>query len=90
MDQHIYTNVESAVINNGYTTNWFQPSKGARQGCPLSPYLFILCTEILSIKIRSDPTVKGINLFGNELKLSQFADDTNLFCADLFSVEKNL
>ena len=83
-----YTNVESAVINNGYSTNWFQPSKGVRQGCPLSPYLFILCAEILSIKIRSEPTVKGINLFGNELKLSQFADDTNLFCADLTSVEK--
>ena len=83
-----YTNVESAVINNGYSTNWFQPSKGVRQGCPLSPFLFILCAEILSIEIRSDPTVKGINLFGNELKLSQFADDTNLFCADLISVEK--
>ena len=83
-----YTNVESAVINNGYSTNWFQPSKGVRQGCPLSPFLFILCAEILSIKIRSDPTVKGINLFGNELKLSQFADDTNLFCADLISVQK--
>ena len=84
-----YTNVESAVINNGYSTNWFQPSKGVRQGCPLSPYLFILCAEIISsIKIRSEPTVKGINLFGNELKLSQFADDTNLFCADLTSVEK--
>ena len=82
------TNVESAVINNGYATNWFQPSKGVRQGCPLSPYLFILSAEILSIRIRSDPTVKGISLFGNELKLSQFADDTNLFCVDLISVEK--
>ena len=80
--------MESAVIKNGYTTNWFQPSKGVRQGCPLSPYLFILSAEILSIRIRSDPTVKGIKLFGNELKLLQFADDTNLFCADLISVEK--
>ena len=29
-----------------------------------------------------------MNLFGNELKPSQFADDTNLFCANLISVEK--
>ena len=85
-----YTNVESAVLNNGYTTNWFKPSKGVRQGCPLSPYLFILSAELMSIKLRYDPGVKGINVFGNELKLSQFADDTNLFCADLISVEKAL
>ena len=44
----------------------------------------------MSIKIRHDPGVKGINLFGNEVKLSHFADDTNLFCADLISVEKAL
>ena len=85
-----YTNIESAILNNGYTTNSFKPSKGVRQGCPLSPFLFILSAELMSIKIRHDPGVKGINLFGNELKLSQFADDTNLFCADLISVEKAL
>ena len=85
-----YTNVESAVLNNGYLTNWFKPSKGVRQGCPLSPYLFILSAEILSIKIRHVPTVEGISIFGNELKMSQFADDTNLFCANLVSVENAL
>ena len=77
-------------MNNGYTTNWFKPSKGVRQGCPLSPFLFILSAELMSIKIRHDSGVKGINLFGKEIKLSQFADDTNLFCADLISVEKAL
>ena len=85
-----YTNVESAVLNNGYMTNWFKPSKGVRQGCPLSPFLFILSAELMSIKLRHDPGVKGINLFGNEIKLSQFADNTNLFCADLISVERAL
>lgn len=85
-----YMNIESAALNNGFLTNWFKPSKGVRQGCPLSPYLFILSAEILAYKIRQDPELKGIELFGNEVKLSLFADDTNIFSADLDSVQRAL
>ena len=43
----------------------------------------------MSIKLRYVPElVKGTNLFGNEDKLPQLAEDTNLFCEDLISVEK--
>ena len=34
--------------------------------------------------------MKGIKVFGNAVKLSQFADDTTLFNADLVSLEKAL
>ena len=34
--------------------------------------------------------VKGINIYGNDVKVSQFADDTNLFCEDITSVDKAL
>jgi len=37
-----YKNIESAALNNGFLTKWFRPSRDVRQGCPLSPYLFIL------------------------------------------------
>jgi len=67
----------------------FQPSKGVSQGCPLSPYLFILSTKILSNKIRQDSDVNGIKVFENEIKLSQFADDTTLFNADLASLKRH-
>jgi len=77
-----FNNIESTVINNGFRTNWFKPSKGVRQGCLLSPYLFILLSEILSKKNREDPKIKGIKIYENEIKLSQFADDTTLFNAD--------
>ena len=52
--------------------------------------MFILSAEILSNKVRQDFDVKGIKVFENEIKLSQFADDTTLFNADLVSLERAL
>ena len=85
-----YTNIESAGDKQSFMTNWLRPSRGVRQGCPLSPYLFVLSTEVLSSKIRQEPSLTGIKIFGHEIKLSQFADDMNLFCGDLISVENAL
>ncbi|PKA64794.1 Putative ribonuclease H protein [Apostasia shenzhenica] len=36
---------------NGQKSNWIEATCGFRQGCPLSPYLFILCSELLSLLI---------------------------------------
>ena len=81
-----YNNSESAVLNNGFCTNFFKLSRGVRQGCPLSPYLFIVGAEIITCKIRQDKTIKGITVFQKELKLGQFGDDTTLLCNDCNSV----
>ncbi|KAH9707854.1 hypothetical protein KPL70_012694 [Citrus sinensis] len=42
------TSVTMRVLWNGEATDEFSPSQGIRQGCPLSPYLFVLCIERLS------------------------------------------
>ena len=44
----LYKDVESAVINGGYSTNYFTVSRGVRQGCPISLLLFVLGVEILA------------------------------------------
>ena len=41
-----YCNIESCILNNGWASNFFQLSRGVRQGCLLSPYLLILSVEV--------------------------------------------
>ena len=83
-----YTNLESSVLNNGVCTNSFKLSRGVRQGCPLSPYLFILSVEILACKIRQDKEIEGIRIFKKEIKISQFADDILLLRSSCKSVQR--
>ncbi len=75
----LYNNCESCTINNGHSSEWFKPSRGLRQGCPLSPYLFVICAEIFADLIRDNKNIKGIKINDKEIKLSQYADDTNIF-----------
>ena len=73
-----YQDILSYVTNNGWISEPFSPGRGVRQGCPLSPYLFTLCIELLAISIRGNDKIKGIQINGNTHKISQFADDANL------------
>ena len=72
-----YHNTESCILNNGWSSNFFKPERGVRQGFPLFPYLFILCVEILAETIRQNKNIKGIKI-NEEVKISQYADDTTL------------
>ena len=42
----ILTNQESCVMNGGNSTGYFKLERGARQGDPISAYLFILVIEV--------------------------------------------
>ena len=55
----ILKNQESCVINGGTTTKSFKLNRGARQGDPISAYLFILAFEILFLLIKENPHIKG-------------------------------
>ena len=61
--------------NAGFMSNFFSISRGVRQGCPLSPYLFILCIEFLSATLLKDSEITGIKINGKEFKSTMFADD---------------
>ena len=78
--QTLYNKIETCVTNNGHFSEFFQLSRGIRQGCPISAYLFLIIVEFLANAIRNNPKIQEIKLNGNEFKISQYADDTCLFC----------
>ena len=74
-----YVEIGSSEVNNGWSSDFFFTlGRGVRQGCPLSPYMFIFCAVILASAIRRNPDMKGIPIDGEETKISLFADDTTL------------
>ena len=75
-----YNNIKSSVIVNNRPTPWFTVERGCRQGDPISPYIFLLCSEVLAHMVRQNVDIKGYKISAeHEIKISQYADDTSLF-----------
>lgn len=59
------TSANSAVLINGEPTKFLKSSRGLRQGCPLSPLLFLLIVEGLSKliqKAKEEVKIIGIKI----------------------------
>jgi hypothetical protein len=59
------TSANFVVLINGEATKFFKSERGLRQGCPLSPYLFIMIMEGLSLLLTknvSDHQISGIKV----------------------------
>ena len=86
----IYAGISSACLHSGFVTSFFEISRGARQGDPLSSLLYTLVAEVLGAAIRNCKDIRGVRLPGSseESKIGQYADDGDLTLVDDFSVAK--
>ena len=73
-----YNNCMSSVLVNGTATKQFKLGRGCRQGDPLSPYIFLICAEMLGCLIRKNQGISGIVIDNIECKISQYADDSTV------------
>lgn len=71
--------VHYAIIVDGTPVGNIRPSRGIRQGGPLSLYLFLICVEVLSVGLQK--AARGVL---TEVPMSWggyfFADDSLIFC----------
>ena len=80
----IYTCISSpefAVLVNDEPSHLFSYQRGLRQGCPLSPYLFVIAINELSIRLQEN--LQSNNLTGVSLGTGCPAIHSLLFADDL-------
>ncbi|KAI0496397.1 hypothetical protein KFK09_022713 [Dendrobium nobile] len=75
------SNSEFSIIINGKNSDWIKARSGFRQGCPLSPYLFILCSQLLSNSFYHVDNELGVKVVASAPKISHllYADDVLMF-----------
>ncbi|MGZ4850653.1 MAG: RNA-directed DNA polymerase [Candidatus Bathyarchaeia archaeon] len=85
--QALYAEAESCISVNQFISPAFAVHSGVRQGCPLSPSLFILVVECLSARIRSNSGIEGIiePLSKAHTVVSSFADVCRVFLSNIES-----
>ncbi|CAN1814412.1 Putative ribonuclease H protein At1g65750 [Linum perenne] len=76
--------VDYSVMINSSRSEQFVPERGLRQGCPLSPFLFLICVEGLSAMVKkaaADNQLHGVGVCRGAPAVTHllFADDSFFF-----------
>lgn len=80
--QSCLNSVEFNLLLNGNISGKVSLSRGLRQGDPLSPFIFILCSEVLTRLLEKDHRIQGIKVCRNAPAISHllYADDLLIAC----------
>jgi ribosomal protein S1 len=78
----IYSKPVANIKLNGEKSEAIPLNSGTREGCPLSPCLFIIVLEVLARAIGQQMEVKVIQIGEEEVKISLFPDNMKLYQSD--------
>ena len=91
----MYHNPQAVVQVNGRRSRAFAIERSVRQGCPLSPLLYVFVLEPLLRRLRDggvNPALRGVPFAGSfTARVSAFADDITVFAScrqDIEAVKK--
>ena len=92
-----YKNAKTCLLTNGYGSCYFPISSSMRQGCPVSPPIFILQAEPLAYVIRRNKNIIGFPLPNAEhnnneepeVKINAYVDDAHLFNSTENSIKES-
>lgn len=76
--------VSCKILINGQPSKGFAPEKGLRQGDPLSPYLFIICADVLSGLLKKEAAEKmihGLQVARQSLVITHIFFANDIFCS---------
>lgn len=79
----LYNDPYAEIITNNIISKPMKINRGCRQGCPLSPLLFIIAIEPFAIAVREHTMITGINIGGLDHQIALYADDVILFFRNL-------
>lgn len=86
----LYQNPSAKIKVNGILTDKVQISNGNRQGCPLSPLLFILSLEPFIRWINKNQSIAGFEVANRMYKIAAYADDLLFFLTKPHTTIPNL
>ena len=88
MIKSIYNEPHFAVRINNNTSNWKRQTRGIRQGCPLSPYLFIILMTVMFNDIHHGQNFTRGTLPGINFTELLYADDTALITSNVNAMNR--
>ena len=76
--RNLYAGQEGTVRTGHRTRNWFKIGKGVPQDCILSPFLFNLYAEYITLNAGLDESQAGIKIARRNINNLRYAGNTNL------------